>query len=670
MSEPIHLPLKHERSEEDIVAHTSIWKQILFPDDGDQLSDLLNRSLQPSTACILQNEETMERLPKRARVAFELTDQQKQAIARLIDSSQSRKAPPGRKTSSKVKMPPRLESKEVKTAPVVTELGPPNALGLRLAAGIQLHPFQENIIRFCVEVEAGRIPQPHWPDHIRGCLLAVQAGLGKTACMASLTLGTRDEQRAWGGLPTLYVCPKNLLGQVRDDFIKFVGNQQLKIIVLHEDYLGVGFRRFTEQDAKQYDVIITNYDSIVSLVAPRKSEPGYRSWVLQPWFRIIVDECHEIREPKRKRYQVFMQLQSTRRIGMSGTPIFNGFNDLLAQLIWTGCSIPIPAVSKTRGFKAKDLQNLGLYQRIFFLQHKDVPILKLPPKTVERVNFVLSGNELVLHEYYFKKAKFMLEDLNRINESRQKRGKKVGQVQGAIFRGLQICTAPFLVTNAAKADASDDDLLQMEPESVFPDNMALNQWISQRHGEAGTKSSKLTKFVEIMRQIKSAYPDKKVVIFANYAASIRLAEEAMKQADPEFVNESISVTGACRSSKSRNDAYNEFRTNSRIRFLFMTLSLGSVGLNLSEASIVIMLEIWYSYSALHQAECRIHRIGQTQPVHVIYMVANNSIEERVYNISMNKKKMAEDLFAPQVTVLNTGIMESLLSDEKEEKAEP
>ena len=94
----------------------------------------------------------------------------------------------------------------------------------------------------------------------------------------------------------------------------------------------------------------------------------------------------------------------------------------------------------------------------------------------------------------------------------------------------------------------------------------------------------------------------------------------------------------------------------------MTLKLGSVGLNLTEACNVIFLEPWYSYSALSQGECRVHRIGQVKPVSVYYLLGRDSLEERVYKIAMDKKQLANDIYYEQDYKLGVQDMQSILFD--------
>jgi SNF2 family DNA or RNA helicase len=92
----------------------------------------------------------------------------------------------------------------------------------------------------------------------------------------------------------------------------------------------------------------------------------------------------------------------------------------------------------------------------------------------------------------------------------------------------------------------------------------------------------------------------------------------------------------------------------------MTLKLGNVGLNLTEANRVIFFESWYSYAALAQGCSRVHRIGQVKPVSVHYMLAKESVEENMYFTAMAKKEMATDISQEKQTRLGVADLEQIL----------
>jgi len=265
------------------------------------------------------------------------------------------------------------------------------------------------------------------------------------------------------------------------------------------------------------------------------------------------------------------------------------------------------------------------------------------------------------------------------NEHGREKSKKTLEAKVSMLRLLQICSAPFLITSQSKklksksasstSTTSTSNQFEIDTNSIVPslddftsnvmdednDNIPsvailptnenkIDEWIIRKNDEAGLYSSKMKKLIELWKNLKEKNPRYlKVVIFANFTSSLNLAIETLSQNIPNFENQYVFVHGGITSAKQRDDLYTKFRTNSNIQALFMTLKLGSTGLNLSEANFAIIFEPWYSYSSLYQAESRIHRIGQMNPVNIYYLIARNSAEERVFQIAYAKKELAEEI---------------------------
>lgn len=309
------------------------------------------------------------------------------------------------------------------------------------------------------------------------------------------------------------------------------------------------------------------------------------------------------------------------------------------------------------------LKRMRLLDQVLFIEHEAANV-KLPEKFIERVNFNFTEEETALHRHYLHWTKHIYNELYKSGDKHE-RNKTLGQAQQSLFRVMQICSAPYLITPAAKKDASDEDMAVVDAVQVFPSNLVVDAWIKNRAGPAGIGSSKMKVFVQLMDFFKKTHPEVKIVVFANFSSTLRLAEQAMRCHDAEFDQQHVTVTGQITSSKKRENLYASFRQNPNVRSLFMTLKLGNQGMNLTEARVVIMLEMWFSYSAHHQGECRVHRIGQENFVQVYYLIANNSIEERMYRVAMEKKKLAEDITSERECRLSTQHMSTLLEDEEE-----
>lgn len=537
----------------------------------------------------------------------------------------------------------------------------PNEFGVRMVTPYKLFDYQIETVKWLTEREEGRVRNEYYASGVNGCLLAMVMGLGKTPTAATLVAKTLMQQRAAGSC-TIYVCPKNLLGTVRHQFEKFFGDQ-LRIIIYHQNFLRSEYNTFGAKDIRKYDVIITNYSTVTSrmqaynkTVGSSKSNaarddasverrnggylaPAIREFCEFEWFRIILDESHEIRERRTARFRTLMQMQSPRRICLTGTPIHNKINDLYSQMEFCGLRLP-------RGTKQNkpNLHQFKITNMIKFVEYKDAESVTLPPKHMHKVYFDLSAEEKLLHRFYTDSARSVFSQSQ--GESGRNKGKKTLEALAGMVRVLQVCSAPYLVTPASKEADVSDDMCELDPAVVFPADPRINQWINQRNGTAGLHSSKMREFVRLMASLRQRYETErvplKVVVFANMTCTLRLAQGALEAALSGYDQRTVLVTGDIATPK-REELFTRFRIEPEVETLFMTLKLGSMGLNLTEADTVIFLEPWYSYASLSQGESRVHRIGQVREVNVYYLLGKDSAEERVYRVAQNKKTLSEDI---------------------------
>lgn len=534
----------------------------------------------------------------------------------------------------------------------------PNEFNVRLVTPYVMYDYQMKAVQWMIDREEGKNRLECWRNDQNGGLLGLAMGLGKTptsACLIARSLNLQRMNRSC----SLYICPKNLLGTVRYEFEKFFGSQ-MKIIIYHRDFLRSEFDSFDETDIRKYDVIITNYSTIVTrmgFMKPGKSNKGAVSFCTFPWYRIILDESHEIREKNTQKHKSVMGLISPRRFCLTGTPICNKLSDIFHQLEFTGFKMP----ESTRVSKGV-METLNLMQMIHFVEQKDAESVKLPPMTEHKLFFDLSTEERFLHNFYTKNA----QNIYKLLETQigREKTKKALEVNHSCFRLMQICSAPYLITPAAK-ETDVEDMADIGSTTVFPSDYKINTWIQERNGGAGLKSSKMQRFVKLIESLQAqATPGNplKMIIFANYTSTLRLAIAAMKEKQGDFDAKHVFVHGGIASSYKREELLTKFRISNQVECLFMTTKLGNVGLNLSEANRVVFLESWFSYSTLSQGIARCHRIGQVRPVDVYYLLAKDSIEERVLNIAMGKKKLSEDIMAQSEEKMDASIVKSMLFD--------
>ncbi|MBI4469567.1 MAG: DEAD/DEAH box helicase [Acidobacteria bacterium] len=150
-------------------------------------------------------------------------------------------------------------------------------------------------------------------------------------------------------------------------------------------------------------------------------------------------------------------------------------------------------------------------------------------------------------------------------------------------------------------------------------------------------SPKLDEFREIIRDLV-VEENRKVLVFSEYERMTWLAGEALKKMEIDFVSLHGGVPG-----RKRGGLIERFRNDANCR-VFLSTDAGGVGLNLQTASAVINFEPPWNPARLEQRIGRVHRMGQSQPVQVIHLMTERSIEERVWETLQLKKALFAALF--------------------------
>lgn len=631
---------------------TSHLAPVLFPSTDDILSDELRRSLGGASV--------FNPPPKRQRAA------------------------------GPVAKPPPVPSSAPNSNGKRFRYSPANEFGLRLRTPFALYPHQRDTLRWLQLIESRKIRHPQWDDKVAGGMLAMVMGLGKTLVMASLIASTLAEQKRQGSC-TLFVCPRNLLGTVRWEFEKFFGDQ-LRVGIYNSSFQRSAFTRFGQTDIRRFDVLITNYATVMTRVRrsglvpwkasrTRSRTPGpeadvvltdpptaaqaleirhAREFTRFPWFRLVLDECQDIRNRRTLTFRAMNELCAPRRWVMSGTPIYNGLGDLFSELHVAGLRVP----KNTRCTRAA-YERLRLSRMIRFVELKDASEVKLPAKTVHHLFFDLSPQERWLHDFFLDSAQKRFRSIREQAVSGLAKGQEMVETKNRLMKAVQVCAAPYVMTGQAKMDS--DHRSDVSLWAQLPADLQLRRWLTQGEGAAGTESNKMKRFVTLWQTLKRQDPGVKAVVFATMSSVLQVAIQALTRAcGPGFEKEHVFVHGGISSPRKRDEMYTRFRLEPQTRLLFSTLHLGATGLNLSEANTVIFLQPWFTYAVLAQGEGRVHRTGQTRPVSIYYLLARNSAEERMFRRAEEKRDVAESIVSSRVNHgINGEDLQTLLFVENE-----
>jgi len=145
-------------------------------------------------------------------------------------------------------------------------------------------------------------------------------------------------------------------------------------------------------------------------------------------------------------------------------------------------------------------------------------------------------------------------------------------------------------------------------------------------------SSKIENLFEMLEEI--VLNGHKVLIFANFLGSLDLISEKAN----ELGYEHLLMTG---STRNRQDLVDKFQNDKNIKLFLMTLKVGGVGLNLTEAEYVFIFDPWWNKSAENQAVDRSHRMGQKNTVFSYKMITKGTIEEKILELQSQKQDMTD-----------------------------
>jgi len=152
---------------------------------------------------------------------------------------------------------------------------------------------------------------------------------------------------------------------------------------------------------------------------------------------------------------------------------------------------------------------------------------------------------------------------------------------------------------------------------------------------AWKSSTKITSLVMELKEIARTEPEVKSIVFSQWTSMLTLVEPALKAEGLIHVRIDGGMT-----PKARETSLRLFRTDPTVKVLLASTRAGGVGLTLTSASRVFLLDPWWNPAAEEQAIDRVHRIGQTRPVIVTRFVIKGSIEESILKLQDGKRVLA------------------------------
>lgn len=430
-----------------------------------------------------------------------------------------------------------------------------------------------------------------------GACLADDMGLGKTIQVLGLLL---LESRAEDA-PALLVAPASLLANWKNESRRFAPD--LRILVLHPSELSAAaIRDFADPEKlREYDLVMTTYSMLPRLKWLRDIE----------WSRIIADEAQNIKNWRARRSVAIRKLRAPIRLALTGTPMENSLFDLWSLFDFLnpgllGSAREFGALLKKLEKSPAGRAPLRRISSPFIMRRlktdKNV-IDSLPDKTETPLYCPLSAEQASLYQQVVDRMREGLLNLDKSPENAKKRNMLV---ISNIMLLKQICNHP------AQAGIPGD-------------------------GYAPERSGKFREVGELCAELASR--QERVLIFTQFREIIGPLSSYLQKI---FGAPGLALHGGT-PVKERERLVREFQREDGAPFFILSLKAGGVGLNLTAASHVIHFDRWWNPAVEDQATDRAYRIGQRKNVFVHKCLVPGTLEEKINDLSEEKKKMAEQI---------------------------
>ena len=156
-----------------------------------------------------------------------------------------------------------------------------------------------------------------------------------------------------------------------------------------------------------------------------------------------------------------------------------------------------------------------------------------------------------------------------------------------------------------------------------------------------------SKFTDVIHKLKSVVEaGHKVLVFSQFVKQLDLYR---KYFDQHHINYSY-LDGA---TQNRGKVVEEFKTEEHIQIFLISIKAGGVGLNLTEADYVFILDPWWNPAVEQQAIDRSHRIGQTKNVFIYKFITRDTVEEKILALQNKKLRVAKSLITTEESFIKS-----------------
>ncbi len=330
---------------------------------------------------------------------------------------------------------------------------------------------------------------------------------------------------------------------------------------------------------EQHQITVTSYASF---------RQDFEIYQAKGYDVLILDEAQVIKNDQTKIANYLRQFEVKTCFALSGTPIENNLLEL-----WSIFQIVLPdLLPQKRAFNKLSAKQVAKCIQPFVLRRRKEDVLTELPDLIE-INHI---NELTDEQkaIYLAQIQQLRDSLASASDSEINR-KKI-EILSAITRLRQICDTPQLFMPDYKGD-----------------------------------SGKLASLRQLLTQIQEG--GHRVLIFSQFRTMLEIVEEELEALEMT----SYKITGSTKAN-DRQAITRAFNTGSRDAVL-ISLKAGGVGINLTGADTVILVDLWWNPAVEDQAISRAYRMGQQKNVEFYRLITRGTIEEKIQALQDNKRQL-------------------------------
>ncbi|WP_462281584.1 DEAD/DEAH box helicase [Salinivirga cyanobacteriivorans] len=396
---------------------------------------------------------------------------------------------------------------------------------------------------------------------------------------------------------SLIIAPASIVHNWQNETQKFAPHLKIKQHIGNARTQNINNFRF-------YDLVITTYGVI------RNDIKDLEKFLFD---YIVIDESQNIKNPDSVIYKAVSRLQSQNKLVLTGTPIENSLTDLWAQLNFINPGLTgsqkwfkdYYAVPIEKNQDQERLQKLKKLTAPFVLRRTKNEVAKdLPPLTEQSILCDMTDEQYQLYE---EKKSATRNALMQVI-SKDGIGRNTTLILKALNELRQVANNPVMLDENYSGSAGKTEIVSRHLENL----------VAEKH---------------------------KVLVFSSFVKHLNLIEQICHEKKWDYTM----LTGQ---TQNREAVIEEFQQDDNNHIFLISLKAGGVGLNLTAADYVLMLDPWWNPAAEAQAINRAHRIGQDKNVIVYRYITKDTIEEKIRTLQGKKQKLSDELIDDNIALKN------------------